>query len=152
MRNRIIEKKVEIERIISECNVCYIGMVDKENKPYVLPFNFGYKDDVLYFHSSGTGKKIEILKHNSDVCAVFSLDHELKFVNEEVACSYGMKYRSVLAHGKVEFIEDYNQKVEALQIIMHNYSDIDFKYNKPAVEGVCVWKVKVEKFEGKALE
>ncbi len=151
MRNRIIEKKIEIERIISACDVCYIGMIDKDNKPYVLPFNFGYRDDVLYFHSAGSGKKIDILKQNNNVCAVFSIDHELKWVNEEVACSYGMKYRSVLAHGKVEFIENYDEKVDALSVIMSNYSELEFKYNKPAVEGVTVWKVKVEKFEGKAL-
>jgi hypothetical protein len=72
-------------------------------------------------------------------------------VNEEVACSWGMQYKSVLAKGTVEFIDDYDAKEEALKVIMKNYSDIDFKFNAPAVKDVMVFRVKIEKLEGRAL-
>ena len=151
MRKRTIDKKSEIEKIILQSDVCYIGMVDKENKPYVLPFNFGYQDDVVYFHSAPEGKKIDIFQENNEVCVVFSVEHELKYVNKEVACSYGMKFKSVQAFGKVEFVEDFDKKVDALNIIMSNYTDVNFEYNKPAINGVKIWIVKVEKLEGRAL-
>ena len=34
-----------------------------------------------------------------------------------------MKYRSVLVSGRVEFVEDMKDKVEALNVIMANYTD-----------------------------
>ena len=61
-KKRIIFKDKEIEEIIQKSICCYIGMVDENNRPYVLPFNFGYKDKCIYLHSGTTGKKIEILK------------------------------------------------------------------------------------------
>ena len=150
MKNRIIGLKEEIERIIGKCEVCYIAMVDEENKPYVIPMNFGYKDDCIYLHSSQTGKKIDILGKNSNVCVSFSTDHLLRWQSENVACSYSMKYRSVLAYGKVEFVEDSNQKIEALNIIMSQYTKKEFSYSEPAVKDVKVFKVVVEKLEGRA--
>jgi nitroimidazol reductase NimA-like FMN-containing flavoprotein (pyridoxamine 5'-phosphate oxidase superfamily) len=124
-------------------------MVDPDGMPYVLPFNFGYDDGVIYLHSSQHGKKIDILKKNNHVSVAFSTDLELRFQSEDVACSYTMKYRSVLASGKVEFIEDPEQKVQALNIIMKQYSPKEFVFNPPSIAEVCCWKVKVEKIEGR---
>ena len=115
-------------------------MVDKENKPYVLPFNFGYKDGEIILHSAQQGKKIDILKNNNNVCVAFSTDYEMRYRDEHVACSYSWKYRSVLAYGKVEFITDFEKKVEALNAVMANYTQRDFKYNSPAVKDVNCWK------------
>jgi nitroimidazol reductase NimA-like FMN-containing flavoprotein (pyridoxamine 5'-phosphate oxidase superfamily) len=150
MRKVLFDSPEKAEQIISKCQVCYIGMVDTEGLPYVLPFNFGYKDETIYLHSARAGRKIDILNKKPDVCIAFSSDENLKVVNEEVACSYSMRFRSVLAYGKVEFIEDYEQKLEALNIIMKQYTGKDdFGYNRPAVEDVLVFKVKVDSFTGK---
>lgn len=139
----------DIRSIIDKCEACYVGMTDLEGRPYVLPFNFGFEDGVIYLHSAAEGKKIDILKKNPEVCVAFSTDHKLFHRHEPVACSYGMKYRSVLAHGKVVFIEDYKEKEKVLNIIMRKYTGREFSYNAPAVNNVCVYKVEVSKFEGK---
>jgi nitroimidazol reductase NimA-like FMN-containing flavoprotein (pyridoxamine 5'-phosphate oxidase superfamily) len=149
MKSRTIKLQEELDRIILNCDVCYIGMIDQDNEPYVLPFNFGYRDKTIYLHSAKAGKKIDILKNNSKVCAAFSTDHKLRWVNEEVACSWGMKYRSVLAYGRVVFIDDYDEKVDALNVIMGAYSERKFEYSKPAVNDVQAFKVVVEKMEGR---
>ncbi|MBM3403790.1 MAG: pyridoxamine 5'-phosphate oxidase family protein [Bacteroidetes bacterium] len=150
MKKRIITARQEIDEIIAKCQVCHIAMVDPDHKPYVLPFNFGYQDGVIYLHSAQTGKKIDILKKCPDVCIAFSTDYVLRWQHEEVACSYGMKYRSVLCYGKVEFIEDPEQKVIVLNVVMRQYTGRDFPYNPPAIQEVNCWKVVVERFEGKA--
>lgn len=149
MANRMTSRPEDIRSIIDKCEACYVGMVDLEGKPYVLPFNFGFGDGVIYLHSAGEGKKIDILRQNPEVCVAFSTDHQLFHRHEPVACSYGMKYRSVLAHGKVVFIEDYEEKEMVLNIIMRKYTGQDFSFNAPAVNNVCVYKVEVTKFEGK---
>lgn len=151
MKKRDLTFKPELISIIQKCEICNMSMVDEQGLPYVLPMNFGYHDDYIYFHSAPAGKKVDILKNNPDVCISFSADHHLRWVNEEVACSWGMKYRSVLAYGKVEFIDDFDQKEEALKIIMKNYSDIDFTFNAPAVKDVLVFRVKIDKLHGRVL-
>jgi uncharacterized protein len=149
MRARWIDQQAEIEDIISSCDVSSLAMVDMENNPYVVPMNFGYKDGVIYFHGDNKGRKLDILRNNPSVAISFSTDHQLRYQNEEVACSYSMSYRSVFAYGKVEFIDDYQEKVKALNIIMANYSNLDFSYNAPSVNNVCVFIVRVTKFTAK---
>lgn len=149
MRTRIIDKQEEIDGIISKCQVCYVGMVDKNNMPYVVPLNFGYKDGYIYLHSAQTGRKIDILNNNPNVCIAFSTDHLLRFQSEEIACSYSMHYRSVMAFGKVEFIENDTQKKEVLDIIMSHYTDRTLSYAPPSIREVKTYRVKVEKCTGK---
>ncbi len=151
MKKRDLTFKPELEAIIGNCQVCSLGMIDEKGEPYVLPMNFGYANDYIYFHSARSGKKIDILQNNPRVCVSFSTDHQLRWVNEEVACSWGMKYRSVLAYGRIEFIDDYDAKVEALKIIMSNYSEREFSFNAPAVKDVMVYRMKIEKLDGRAL-
>lgn len=149
MHHRFITDQKEIDEIINKCEVCYVSMVDENHLPYVLPFNFGYNNGVIYLHSSQKGLKIDILRKNPSVCIAFSTDHQLRYQSENVACSYSMKYRSVLAFGKVEFIDDMDQKVEFLNTVMAHYTDREFKYNPPALREVCTYKVNVEKFTAK---
>jgi uncharacterized protein len=149
MHPSYITDQNQIDEIINKCEVCYVAMVDKNNLPYVLPFNFGYKDGEIYLHSSQKGNKIDILKNNPSVCIAFSTDHQLRHQSIQVACSYSMRYRSVLAFGKVEFIDDIATKAEFLNIVMAHYTDREFTYNAPSLREVCTYKVKVEKFTAK---
>ena len=149
MKNRPITFKPEMETIIRKCQSCNIAMVDPEGKPYVIPMNFGYDGEHVYFHGSAKGKKVDILRNRPDVCISFSADHELRYVNEDVACSWSMRYRSVLVYGKAEFVEIAEEKVKCLNTIMAHYSDRKFEYNDPAIKEVMVFKVKVEKMEGR---
>jgi uncharacterized protein len=151
MKSKAIDKKEEVIDIIKKCQVCHVAMVDPEGKPYIVPMNFGFEGGVIYLHSSRVGKKIGILKNNPQVCIEFSTDYLLRYQNENVACSWSMKYRSVLAHGKVTFIDDELEKVHHLNIIMKNYTPKEFKFNPPSLREVCCWKVDVENFEGRVF-
>lgn len=151
MKSREITLKASLEEIIQRCEYCSMAMVDPENKPYVLPMNFGYADGVVYLHSAPEGKKVNILHNNNHVCLAFSTDHVLRHQHEDVACSYSMKYRSVLIYGKVEFITDPTEKRLVLNILMKQYTGRDnFNYHDPAIANVLVYKVVAEKMEGKA--
>jgi nitroimidazol reductase NimA-like FMN-containing flavoprotein (pyridoxamine 5'-phosphate oxidase superfamily) len=126
-------------------------MSDPDGNPYVIPMNFGYHDGILYLHGAQKGKKIAILQKNPRVCINFSADHLLRYQSEEVACSWSMKYRSVLCYGAVEFITDPEAKVKALDIIMGQYANREFKYNPPSLREVNVFLVKVSNFEGRVF-
>jgi nitroimidazol reductase NimA-like FMN-containing flavoprotein (pyridoxamine 5'-phosphate oxidase superfamily) len=150
MRTRVISEKREILDVIQRSQYCHLAMTDMHGKPYVIPMNFGFKDDVIYLHGAQHGKKIDILKEHPEVCINFTADHLLRYQNEQVACSWSMKYRSVLCYGEVEFIKEPEEKMAVFHIVMAQYTKGDFKFNPPAIREVNVWKVKVTKFEGRA--
>ena len=55
-----------------------------------------------------------------------------------------MRSKSVICWGKVRFEEDFDKKKEALDIIMEQYSDKNFRYSDPAVKNVKIWVVGME--------
>ena len=136
MKTFIIEDKQRIESIILHCDVCFVGIVDMEGNPYVVPMNFGYEDGIIYLHSGPEGSKVEMLEHNQ---------------HEKVASSYSMRSESAMCRGKVEFVEDMEEKRGALDIIMCHYTNNEFNYSDPAVRNVKVWKVPVDRMTGKVF-
>jgi len=151
MKRRVISDSRELLEVIHACQWCHLGMADPDGNPYVLPMNFGFRDNTVFLHGSSHGKKIDVLGQNPRVCINFSTDHQLRYQSEEVACSWSMKYRSILVYGRVVFISEPEKKIEALDIIMGQYSDRRFKYNPPSLKEVNVWKVPIEKIEGRAF-
>ncbi len=133
-----------IESIIRKCDICFIGVVTPDNMPYVLPMNFGFENDVIYLHSAPSGKVITCLEQNPNICITFSTDHQLAFQHPQVACSYRMKSKSVVAMGRVSFVDGMEEKRIALNIIMKQYSEKEFQYSDPAVRNVKIWKVPVD--------
>ena len=51
-----------IDDLIKKAMIIRIAMVD-DNLPYIVPMNFGYKDNCLYFHSAKEGRKIDLIKN-----------------------------------------------------------------------------------------
>lgn len=149
MKPRMLTNPQEVFDTADKCEVCFVSMATKDGIPYVVPMNFGLHEGTIYLHSAQTGRKIDILKANPNVCVCFTNDHKLRWQNEGVACSYSMKYRSIRAHGTVEFIDNADKKVEALNIVMRKYTGKDFKYNDPSIREVLCWKVNVDEWEGR---
>lgn len=141
MKTLMHKDREMIDEIIRKCDVCYVGMADTDGTPYVLPMNFGYADGVIYLHSAQEGRSLSILNRNPMVCITFSTDHDLVFQHPEVACSYRMRSKSVIAWGKVAFEENFDKKVDALNHIMAHYSVKDFRYSDPAVRNVKIWRI-----------
>jgi len=142
MRKKFVTNEKEIEEIILTAQTCYLAMVDENNLPYVVPMNFGFQNGTFYLHSGLPGKKMSILQKNNHICLALDIDSKLHVVSENTACSYSMKYKSVIAHGKIKFIENYDEKVEGMNIIMKHYIDKEFTYNKPAIDNVAVFTLK----------
>ncbi len=145
----MITDRSAIDKIVERCEVCYVSMCGTDGKPYVVPFNFGYDGRTLYLHSAQEGRKMSNLKKNPAVCIAFSTDHQLRHQHHEVACSYGMRYRSVLMHGEVEFISSFERKQEVLNIIMKKYTGREFTFNAPSIHEVAVYQVNISEITGR---
>lgn len=149
MKPRMLTNPLEVLATADKCEACFVAMADDDGMPYVVPMNFGLHEGNIYLHSAQEGRKIDILRKNPNVCVNFTTDHKLRWQSEEVACSYSMKYRSIRAYGKVEFIVAEEKKVEALNIVMRKYTGKDFVFNAPSLREVLCWRVVVDKWEGK---
>ena len=55
---REITDKAVIEEILSQASVCRLGFAF-ENIPYIVPVNYGYRENKIYIHSAPKGEKIE---------------------------------------------------------------------------------------------
>ena len=144
MKTFSIEEQDRIETVIRSCKVCFVGMADEEGRPYVLPMNFGYEEGIIYLHSAQEGRSIRTMDKNPQICVTFCSEPVLIRQHPDVACSYRMRAGSVICEGKVEFEDDFDEKVKALNIIMRQYIDKDFTYSIPAVNNVKIWKLPLE--------
>ncbi|HPU91246.1 MAG TPA: pyridoxamine 5'-phosphate oxidase family protein, partial [Methanofastidiosum sp.] len=66
----------EIEDILNKARIIRLALCE-DNIPYVIPLNFGYKNNTIYLHTSKIGKKIDILMKNNYVSFEADIDAEL---------------------------------------------------------------------------
>ena len=142
-----IKNNRQIDEIIQKAICCRIALVDG-NYPYIVPVNFAVNNNHLYFHSAREGRKIDILRKNNSVC--FEIDIEGEIVKSESACSWGMKYVSVIGFGQAFFIEDNAGKKKALDLLMEKYAGKSgFSYSDEELDKIIVIDVKIDTISGK---
>lgn len=126
-KDREVSDPEAIRKILGECRVCRLGMIDN-GKPYVIPMNMGYDYDgeelVLYFHCAKEGKKLDLLRENGQVA--FEMDKEYALIEGDMPCQYSYRYASVIGSGKAEILEDEAEKGYALAKIMKHQTGKDF--------------------------
>lgn len=152
MLTKNIEDQEIIERIIRSCDTCYVGTIDNEGNPYVVPMNFGYDGENIILHSGPEGRLVEFVKKHPNICVTFKSSHEMIFQNENVACSYRMKGESVICRGTVRFEEDLEKKKQYLDVMMKQYvPERSFEYSAPSLRNVLVWIVDVYDYSSRAF-
>jgi len=144
-----ITSRAEIEGIIRRSLVCRLALAD-DNRPYIVPLCFGYKDNSLFFHSAVQGKKIDIIKKNNRVCFEFDIDYDV--IKADKACEWGMQYKSVVGFGQASFLEDSESKRRALDIIMKQYSGKSSAYPETKLKHTVIIKVDIEQMTGKQTQ
>lgn len=145
-RDKEVTDQNAIEDIILRSKVCKLAMCDR-NQPYIVPLCFGFKDNTLYFHSAPEGKKIDLLKKNPNVCFEFEILTQV--VKSARACKWGMKYKSVIGYGKADFITDEDEKRQAFDIIMQQYTNESFEYEEALLKSAIIIKVDIQSMTGK---
>lgn len=148
-REREIGQREEIEAIIRQAAICRLAMSDF-GRPYVVPLCFAYEEGVFYFHSAPEGLKLAILERNPAVCIELEAGVALK--RGESACAFGMRYRSVIAFGRAERIEEREEKRRALERIAARYAPTAGPVAPDAVERTAVFRVRVEEMTGKGCD
>ena len=147
--NQEIKDIAVLEEILSTSEICRLGFMDT-NRPYILPFNYGYQDNHIYIHCANEGKKIDLIKQNNQVC--IEIEQSDKIEKHEKACKWTTRYRSLIGYGLVEIITDYKLKSQCLDIIIrHNgaNSSHSLNYEKNKVDSMSILKIKITEMTGK---
>ncbi|MCK9363549.1 MAG: pyridoxamine 5'-phosphate oxidase family protein [Syntrophales bacterium] len=141
----ITERKL-IDSIIHKSLACRIAMCDGK-MPYVIPMSFGYDGKNIYLHSAKEGRKIEILKGNPLVCFEFETDCEV--LPTPRACSFTMRYKSVIGFGNACFLEDIEERSAALRTIISQYTDKIVALSENDLEKITIIRIDIEQITGK---
>ena len=148
-KDKTIEDKNSIKEILINSNICRIAIFDDEF-PYIVPLNYGYKDNALYFHCALKGKKLDLIKKNNKVGFEIEQNHEL--IKAEQSCDWTTKYRSIIGTGTIDIITDFDKKVKALDILMQHHGKQENTYKEKAVNKVVVLKLNIINLSGKQSE
>ncbi|MGL4606794.1 MAG: pyridoxamine 5'-phosphate oxidase family protein [Eubacteriaceae bacterium] len=98
-QDRMISKEKALA-ILEEEGLGFLGTVSEDGTPYVVPLNYVYLDNAIYFHCAKEGHKLDNIKNNPMVC--FSVVENPVVVPEKLTTNYG----SVTVFGKAEFEEN----------------------------------------------
>lgn len=150
-KDREIIDKDKIIKILDECKVCRLAMLDSKGL-YIVPLNFAYHYEnnlILYFHSALNGRRINVFKENPNVAFEMDTHHQLK--ESDNACQYSYYYQSIIGNGKIEFAND-SEKKEILKLFMKHQTQKDFVFDDKMCRNVCVFKLIVESMSVKSHE
>lgn len=143
---QITERK-DIDAIIHASEVCRLAMA-RDNEPYIVPLSFGYDGQALYFHTAASGKKIDFIEANKQVC--FEFEHQVKVIaDDDLACKWSFSFKSVVGYGTLSEIVDPAQKEQGLAQIMRHYSQKQWAFNEKAVAKTRVWHISIRSLTGK---
>jgi len=149
--DRQIKDHDEMVDILQRADVCRIAFADG-TKPYIVTMLFGFlweeEHPVLYFHSAGAGKKLEMMAVNNQVCFELDVDHEL--VKAENACECGMKYKSIVGFGLLHEVTGDEEKRMGLDLMMNHFGyGMNQEYEHEAFGKTKVLRLSVTELTGK---
>jgi nitroimidazol reductase NimA-like FMN-containing flavoprotein (pyridoxamine 5'-phosphate oxidase superfamily) len=119
-----------------------------DNKPYIVPVNYGYADNTNFIHSAPEGKKIDLIKRNNNICFEIELDSYI--IKDNVPCNWTTKYRSIIGYGKISIIADTSEKIKGLNLIMGKYGMAGgCQYQDEFLERIVILRIDIEDITAK---
>ncbi len=105
----------ELERVLKLNTSGVLALNDSNGYPYSVPLSFVYSNGKIYFHSAKSGHKIDAIKNcpKATFCIVDKDD-----VKPE---KYTTFYKSVIAFGKVEIVNDSEETLFAIKQLGEKY-------------------------------
>lgn len=148
-KDKIITDQAQLEQIILNAPYMVMGL-QTEAEPYLLPIDFAYVDGCVYFHCAKEGRKLELLAKNRQVSLLFvnygGLVHPEK---PNQACQFSTKYKSVMAQGVCEEIEQQAEKEKAMRLIIAKLGIEQLPMPEAALAKTALWKIKIQALSGK---
>jgi nitroimidazol reductase NimA-like FMN-containing flavoprotein (pyridoxamine 5'-phosphate oxidase superfamily) len=108
---RAVYDRAAINAILDEAFVCHVGFT-ADSQTYVIPTMFARVNDSIYFHGSAASRMLRNLSNGLAVCITVTLADGLVLARS--VFNHSMNYRSVVALGTAQLIDDSVEKLTAL--------------------------------------
>lgn len=150
--DREITNKRAIEEFVAEEQILRIAFYD-DGDIYIVPVNYGYlyENDKysFYFHGAKAGRKYELSK--SKPVVGFEIDGKYNLLENEMACDYSAVFQSVIGTGRLQLVDDIEEKKIGLNTLMKQTTQrLEWSYDDKMLEAVAVFKLDVHKISCKA--
>src|SRR5205085_7570553 len=99
--------RTAVYQILDEAFICHVGFV-VDGQPYVIPTGYARIADTLYIHGSAASRMLRSIAGGLEVCVTITLIDGLVLARS--AFHHSMNYRSVVALGKANLVEDAEEK------------------------------------------
>jgi nitroimidazol reductase NimA-like FMN-containing flavoprotein (pyridoxamine 5'-phosphate oxidase superfamily) len=141
--------KNDVNAIIDNAYLCHISFIHN-NRPTAIPLACWRDADYIYFHAANKGRLGKNLI-KQDVC--ISIAQFDGLVLGHSAFNHSYNYRSVIVHGVVEEVCDFEKKMRAMKAFMERvlpgrWQDIRAVQNKE-IQAITVMRVKLDQAVGK---
>ena len=118
----------EMEQLLSEEVIGFLGLSANGNL-YVVPLNYAYVDGRIIFHCALTGKKLDYIRANPDVCfTVARQSGQVRRHGEGDPCH--LDSDSVICYGKARIIGDPQER----QVVLNEFN----RCFNPDAEGITL--------------
>jgi nitroimidazol reductase NimA-like FMN-containing flavoprotein (pyridoxamine 5'-phosphate oxidase superfamily) len=125
----------------------------RDNVPYIATLSHGYDEENnrIYFHCAEQGKKVDILRTNPVVWGQALIDGGY----QQGSCDH--LYHTTQFKGEVSFVEDYEEKRRALEIMVKQLDDdpddiIERQVKPGSVSKVLIGRIDVVEMTGKKAD
>ena len=136
----------EARALLTTAEYGVLSTVGPEGKPYGVPLNYVFINDVIYFHCALTGHKLDNLKDTPDVSFCVVGDTEI------VPSEFSTNYESVVVIGQAFEVEG-DEWYVGLMGLLEKYSSDFLEEGKQYIEklknATKVIKIDVQHISGK---
>lgn len=133
--------------IFSKGNHGTLAVNGDDGYPYAVPVNYVYDGGKIYIHSAKYGYKIDAVKRDDKVC--FSAILNSKVQQDKFTAAF----QSVIAFGKISFVEDEAEKKRILEQFIYKMSpefvEGGMKFVNAAIGKTALLCIDVEEIKGK---
>ena len=148
-KEKAIESVDEMKEIIRQVQYVTIALC-KDNEPYLVSLSHGYdpNKNCIYFHCAREGKKIDVLKENNVVWGQALIDKG--YIQGK--CDH--LYATVQFKGTVVFIDDFEEKKEALLNMIHKLDDnpddvAEEQLTEKSITRIMIGRIDIDYLSGK---
>lgn len=137
-----------LKKILATAKYVTIAL-SMDNLPYLVSLSHGYdeKQNCLYFHCAKEGKKLHYLRANNNVWGQALVD----FGYYEGQCTH--LYATVHFSGKIDFIEDLNEKRKAMERMINqidkNPEKLLTDLNEDRLKNTTIGRINLQYMSGK---
>ena len=167
-KDREMDREFGIE-VIDKSKYGVLSMIAEGDEPYGLPLSIVRDGEYLYFHSAMDGRKVKTLTKNPNVSVVFVgeiripenyTEEELREIAEDrskaallISKVFTTEYESAVVKGRVELVEDEQEKIRAMRLICEKHTPTKMDYFDMAIgaglKRTNIYRIEMEEIKAK---